>query len=767
MSSLEKLGLWIADNPIIVVVAAVLLTFASLNYAQQITMQGMNTENFVGKESPLYQLYDHLFVERFGTQSIVVIIEGDDVTKPEVLKAMLRTSQQMETVPKATGTQSIANIVADAWSEETGVREIPSSQEEIDKILSSAQGVSSILPDKRHTMLAVEMPLSLSEDERSELLTETEDAVSTAVFPPDYGTTITGDPALQASIMAEMTNSNGPLMGLAAILMVFALLLVFRHVKWPLLPLPIVLLGIVWTFGAMGFLKIPMTMVSMSAFPILIGIGIDYAIQFHNRIDEEFSVGKTPAEAVMNTVNHVAGPVIIALFITAAGFLSLLTSSVPMIRDFGLVCLIGLFMCYLSALFVGVTTLYVVERKSNSGSRRAAKAATEDSGGSAIGSVLEKSAEFCIGRWQAVLAIALLLSLAGTYADFQVPVETDFKTYVPQDLPPLVEFRHMDNIFGGTDEINLVVQADDVTDPSTLEWMDEFSSYMATSRGQVVAATSIATYIKAANGGEIPQDKTQIRDIIDSIPASVKGQYLDGQDTALIDLNVGEAVSNLGVEGVDRLIKEVDKDLAWNPPPPGVSVRETGDLVVMTTVIGALTTGRSEMTLLGLVLIFFLLLVVYRDLIKALLPVLPMLVVIGWMGGVMYLGGLKYTPLTATLGALILGVGSEYAILMMERFYEELDKVGDPMKALKTSVNKIGSALIASGLTTVFGFAALMASPFMITNNFGLVTVMAVIFALLTTFTVFVVLMLRMEIRREAFASATSKIKDLKRRMTS
>jgi predicted RND superfamily exporter protein len=69
----------------------------------------------------------------------VVIIEGDDVTKPEVLKAMLRTSQQMETVPKATGTQSIANIVADAWSEETGVREIPSSQEEIDKILSSAQ----------------------------------------------------------------------------------------------------------------------------------------------------------------------------------------------------------------------------------------------------------------------------------------------------------------------------------------------------------------------------------------------------------------------------------------------------------------------------------------------------------------------------------------------------------------------------------------------------------------------------------------------------
>lgn len=70
----------------------------------------------------------------------------------------------------------------------------------------------------------------------------------------------------------------------------------------------------------------------------------------------------------------------------------------------------------------------------------------------------------------------------------------------------------------------------------------------------------------------------------------------------------------------------------------------TGDSVVMTTVITALTKGRTEMTLLGLLLIFIVLLAIYRDLIKALLPVLPMLVVIGWMGGVMYLSGMKYTP---------------------------------------------------------------------------------------------------------------------------
>jgi predicted RND superfamily exporter protein len=155
------------------------------------------------------------------------------------------------------------------------------------------------------------------------------------------------------------------------------------------------------------------------------------------------------------------------------------------------------------------------------------------------------------------------------------------------------------------------------------------------------------------------------------VPEEAKYQYINGQDTAQIILDIGQAFDSLGQVGIERLQGEVEKDLIWFEPPPGVSVIQTGEMAVMNTVIGALTTGRIRMTLLGLVLIFFILLVIYRDLVKAVLPVLPMFFVIGWMGGVMYVSGMKYNPMTATLGALILGVGSEYAILTMERFYEE------------------------------------------------------------------------------------------------
>jgi hydrophobe/amphiphile efflux-3 (HAE3) family protein len=762
MKGTERLGQWIADNPIIIMAAALLLTVASLHYAQQIEMQGMSTESMVGKDSPLYQLFDHLYVEKFATESIAVLIEADDVTKPDILRSMDKLSQKIRMAPDVLAVTSIADIVADTEKSESGIRAIP-THERVDEILaypSNLPAVSAMMPDKKHTMLSIDLPVSLKEAQLKEIYAETSGQVKMAEFPPDVGVTVTGEPALMQSITEEMAKSNGPILALAGLLMIIALMISFNHVKWSLLPIPIVFLGVTWTFGAMGFLKIPFTMVSMSAFPVLIGIGIDYAIQFHNRIDEEFLKGGSPKQAVVETVGNVSKPVMIALVITAMGFVSLLTSSVPMTRDFGLLCLVGLFLCYLSALFVGVTLLYIVERRNTSRSAIQKDDATANMPKKTIiGDILEKVSEISIQRWHLVLAAALFLSLAGIYADTQVQVDTDFKNYVPQDLPPLIDFIHMSDIFGGTDTIDLIVQADDITDPDTLHWMDEFCQYLKSSRDQVYGFESIATFVKQANGGEIPEGQTEIRSVIEQLPASIVARQLDGHDTALIKLNVGKALTNLGAEGTDRLIKEIDKDIFWHPPPPGVSVRETGDAVVMTTVIGALTQGRTEMTLLGLVLIFIVLLLIYRDLIKALLPVLPMLVVIGWMGGVMYLADMKYTPLTACLGALILGVGSEYAILMMERFYEELAKMGDPREALMITSRRIGSALIASGLTTIFGFGALISSPFLITNNFGTVTVLAIVFALLTTFTVFVVLMYRMEIRRAVVENAKYELK--------
>jgi hydrophobe/amphiphile efflux-3 (HAE3) family protein len=758
----ERLGRWIEGNPLVILTIAALFTVASIHFAQTITME-TETETFVDENSRLYVEFDHLFNDRFGTDSIVVLVEGDAVTTPESLKAMDRLTRQMETVENVLGTVSIAEMVMEAEAEETGVRRVPDSQARVDEILDRLEETNpamlhAILPDRRHTLISIDLPTSIPMEAMDAVLPEAYSAVEMAEFPAGADTIVTGEIALGDEIEREMNTSMGTLLMISGLLMVVALFLVFRHVHLPLLPLPIVFLGIIWTFGMMGFLEVPLTMVSMAAFPILIGLGIDYAIQFQNRIEEEFQRGESIANAAIETVAHTAPAVLIALIITGAGFFSLFSSSVPMIRDFGLLCLIGIIMCYISSLFVGVTVLYQMERGRSNRIGRVDDKRKERK--SPIGPLVVKSAAFVIHRWQIVLAAAVLLSCVGLYADTKVPIETDMMEFIPQDLPPLSQFRHMHNIFGGEDQLNIIVQGD-VTDPETLRWMDEFGDYVVESRDKVYGATSLATIVKGYNGGVIPEDESEVVAVLDRIPENVKRQYINGHDTAQIILDIGQAFDNLGQVGAERLQNEVDKDLRWFEQPPGISVIQTGEMTVMNTVIGALTTGRMRMTLIGLVLIFFILLVIYRDLLKAAMPVIPMFIVIGWMGGVMYITGMKYNPMTATLGALILGVGSEYAILTMERFYEERGKTDDAMEALFTATGSIGAAIVASGLTTVFGFSALIASPFPMTSSFGLITVLSVIFALFATFTVFPVLLIRLEYWRRHKAEVKARAASL------
>ncbi len=747
----------------------------SIQGAQNIEMES-GTETFVEKTSKLYQDYDHLYLRIFATESIAVLVEGGDVTRPELLKAVDRLQQQVKTIPGVVGTASVASVIKDTNYQMTGQHIIPDSQGEIRSIIASrSSDIDMLLPDDTHTIVWVEMAGDSTDNEKIEILRETEIAVGQSGFPPAYGVIVTGDPAFMIAMNYEMTTSMGPLLMISALLMLVVLYLAFRHVRWKLLPLPIVLLGIIYTFGAMGYLKIPLSMVSMSAFPILIGLGIDYAIQFHNRIEEELERGEDEAQAVIETIKHTGPAVLIAVTITGLGFFSLFTSSVPMIQDFGKLLLIGIVMCFLSSLFVGVTVIYGLDtlikkknnknnnnkndhidhnkhNKLNSNSTKLKKQSSIASSGpkdSKIEQFLKRTTAISIKHPILVLGIAGLMCFSGLYVDSFVPIQTDVQTFVPQDMPALIDLTHLGDIIGGTDALNIIIKVDDSADPEVLRWIDEFSEHEVERRAHIYDASSIVPIIKSMNGGTIPDNSADIERLYQQVPQMQKDRYVHGKNMLLLDFGIGNSINDIGLEGVRELTDIVREDIAWMSPPPGVEVTITGNSVVFTTVIWSLTSGRVAMTLTGLILVFAGLLVIYRDWLKAITPVVTMFMVIGWAGGIMYFTGLEYTPMTATLGALILGVGSEYAILMMERYYEEKDKGANPAEAMCAASAKIGKAIFASGLTTLVGFSALIASPFSMNSNFGLVTVMDVALALLATFMVFPAVIVKLDEWRE------------------
>jgi len=82
---------------------------------------------------------------------------------------------------------------------------------------------------------------------------------------------------------------------------------------------------------------------------------------------------------------------------------------------------------------------------------------------------------------------------------------------------------------------------------------------------------------------------------------------------------------------------------------------------------------------------------------------------------------------------LILGMGTEMTVMVMERYLEERSRGSEKNKAIVTAVQRIGKAILASGLTTIGGFSVLMLSEFVILKDFGLMTVINIGLALLST----------------------------------
>ncbi|HID32683.1 MAG TPA: RND family transporter, partial [bacterium (Candidatus Stahlbacteria)] len=336
-----------------------LLILLSFTGAQRIEMAS-GTETFVEKDSALYRDFDLMYRQYFGTEAIVVLVEGGDVRIPEVLRAINRLKIGISGTKNVIEVADIAGMVGQANLQASGRDRIPDDKRVIRSLIETLpeEQRETVLPDTRHTAIYIVIPARATDPEKMDVLAVVDDMIEWAEFPAGYSVTVTGDPVFMNAMEHEMNASMGPLLMISSLLMVIVLFIAFRHARWQLLPLPVVLIGIVWTFGAMGFLRIPLSMVSMSAFPILIGLGIDYAIQFHNRIEEEFNRGVDAKRAVSETARHTAPAVLIALIITGLGFVSLFTSAVPMVQDFGMLCLVGIVCCFFSALFIGIAVIY-------------------------------------------------------------------------------------------------------------------------------------------------------------------------------------------------------------------------------------------------------------------------------------------------------------------------------------------------------------------------------------------------------------------------
>ena len=177
-------------------------------------------------------------------------------------------------------------------------------------------------------------------------------------------------------------------------------------------------------------------------------------------------------------------------------------------------------------------------------------------------------------------------------------------------------------------------------------------------------------------------------------------------------------------ELIDAIRAEIDPSGAGNDPPAGVSAEVVGLPVLAADANSALSSNRYVLTLAGLAAVALALLAIYRSARRALVPLIPIVLATGWAALGLAIAGVSLNPMSATLGALVIAIATEFSVLLAAR-YEEERKPGVPVgEALRRAYSRTGMAVLASGLTAIAGFAALIATDIRMLRDFGLVTVL-------------------------------------------
>jgi hydrophobe/amphiphile efflux-3 (HAE3) family protein len=507
------------------------------------------------------------------------------------------------------------------------------------------------------------------------------------------------------------------------------------------------------TFGALSLAGGKLTMASIAVLPVLIGLAVDYAIQFQARFDEVRGArdGPTPAAAAERAA-AVGGPTIAtAGLATAVGFVVLLSSPVPMVRGFGALLVLGVVIALVCALTAGSAALARFsdrtprrERPADvppvfPRTRRFFSARVE-----ALRDPAERALAFSLREPRKVLGIALAVAVVGWAVDTQTEVVSDVRELVPQDLQALKDVNELQEETGVSGEIDVTVRADDITDPEVIAWMTSFQQATLKDAGyergescsqakdppELCPALSLPDIFQSVD----PTNQEQVNTLLDAVPAYFS-QGVVTEDRTTANLAFG-----IRLQALDRQKEVVDGIKDRLDPPEGVEASVVGLPVLAAEANGALSSPfrRFLMLLVALGAVFLVLLVVRRSRREAAVPLIPIALATGWSSGILFLLGLlpgpfevEPNPMSITLGALVVAISTEFSVLLSARYSQERAAGAGPERAIELAYASTGAAVLASGITAIAGFAALMASDIRMLRDFGIVTVVDLTVSLL------------------------------------
>jgi uncharacterized protein len=538
---------------------------------------------------------------------------------------------------------------------------------------------------------------------------------------------------------------------------------------------------VVWTFGAaavvgpagLGWTG-PLTQFAVVIPVLLVGLGIDYSVHLTARYRELRVAGARPQVSAERTVRTVGVALALATLATAVGFASIVIAPLRMLADFGVFVALGVVCAFL------VMSLLVPAARVLRDRRR------EDVGAEAVRELradrlMGPPRRLALGSPHAGLAVGAVLLVVGVLSASQLPVEFDRDAFIPEGSEVEAVLAHQRELFGGgLTETTFVLVDGDVTDPavanamleaherlddvgavrtvgggpqaiSVVAWVEELASAAdAAERSADGEMTGAASPGGAGSPDGTPAGAARAalsaawesgRFVADAPLADVYEHLRETLGPAQVDRLLGadgrSALVRVRTTAGDAGARQVQEEIesAFDPVrAAGGSVTVTSEPIVLAETSEAL--GRFQAQAIGLTLaVVTVILTLYyaataRRWHLGPIAMIPAVFSASLVVVVMWVLGISFNVVTATLTAIAVGIGVPYGVHVVNRFGEDLERA--PLaEAIGSTLRGTGSALAGSALTTLAAFLVLVFSALPPMRSLGLLGATAIAGALL------------------------------------
>lgn len=719
-----------------------------------------STESMLPRGDPDTAVY-HAAIRDFGDDQVYVIaLEAEDVFTTSHLAALERVGNRISRLPGVRRVQSLSRVTAFRYERgsdwiEVGpfVENVPTDPLALARLRQRALGD----PIHRKTLVGIDgRSLALNATFRdmtdAEFIAADLDAEIRAILADEAGDGrrfhVSGRPHIKSVMYQSMTRDLAVLIP-AAIAVVACVLAVFAgSIRGVALPLATELLAIVWTFGAIAWLEVPLTVLTVLLAPTLVAIGGVYGLHVVTRFEEVCSSEADAAIAAQRTLESMWSPVAISGVTTMVGFAALLTTDVPAVFEVGAFSALGVASVTLISL-LGIPAALASMRVRTAPRWRQSEAVM-----AALDAVLARTARCVRARSGTIIVLfagftALALALIP-----RIVIDTDYLSYFDEDAEVRREFEEIDRLLAGAVPLFLVVDGGvpgALREPALLRALEALQRDIDTVPG-VGRSLSFLEILRVLNRA-VERDDPAAEVIPGTRPAIAELLFMIPKETLQRFATVDHASANLiimtgavGSAAMRSVVAEIDAAIEKAELPDGVTVRLTGNAILLNRAADGVARAQPRTVGLAAVTIFVLLSLTLRSPRLGIIAMIPNVVPIAIFYGFLGAGAASLSLPVSLIGSIALGIAVDATAHFLVRYRAERRSGASPEVAAQRCGERVGRPVAVGAAMLSIGFATICLSEFATLREFGMLTSFTLLVCCVTDLVLLPALLVRLRI---------------------